>query len=47
VIGDCASIADPPTGKPYPPTAQHAIRQGKVAAGNIISAVKGKKEDSI
>jgi NADH:ubiquinone reductase (H+-translocating) len=32
-------------GKPYPPTAQHAIRQGKVAAENIISAVKGKKGD--
>ena len=31
VLGDCASITDPHTGKPYPPTAQHAIRQGKVA----------------
>ncbi|PWU79337.1 MAG: 6-phosphogluconate dehydrogenase [Candidatus Nitrosopolaris wilkensis] len=43
VLGDCASITDPHTGKPYPPTAQHAIRQGKVAAKNIISAVKGDK----
>ena len=25
-LGDCASIPDPNTGKPYPPTAQHAIR---------------------
>jgi NADH:quinone reductase (non-electrogenic) len=41
-LGDCASITDPHTGKPYPPTAQHAIRQGKVAAENIISAIKGK-----
>jgi NADH dehydrogenase len=41
-LGDCASITDPNTGKPYPPTAQHAIRQGKVAAKNIISAIKGK-----
>jgi NADH dehydrogenase len=39
-VGDCASITDPNTGKPYPPTAQHAIRQGKVAAKNIISAIK-------
>jgi NADH dehydrogenase len=41
-LGDCASITDPNTGKPYPPTAQHAIRQGKAAAKNIISAIKGK-----
>ncbi|MFZ0512063.1 MAG: hypothetical protein WAM14_10695 [Candidatus Nitrosopolaris sp.] len=43
VLGDCAPIPDPHTGKPYPPTAQHAIRQGKVAAKNIISAIKGKQ----
>jgi len=41
-LGDCASITDPNTGKPYPPTAQHAIMQGKVAAKNIVSAIKGK-----
>ena len=41
-IGDCASITDPHTGNPYPPTAQHAIRQGKVAAENIISSIKGR-----
>ena len=29
-LGDCASITDPHTGKSYPPTAQHAIREGKV-----------------
>jgi NADH:ubiquinone reductase (H+-translocating) len=40
-LGDCASITDPNTGKPYPPTAQHAIRQGNVAAKNIISSIKG------
>jgi NADH dehydrogenase len=45
VLGDCASITDPHTGKPYPPTAQHAIREGKVAAKNIISAVKEEKAD--
>ena len=31
-LGDCASVTDPHTGKPYPPTAQHAIRQGKVGS---------------
>jgi NADH dehydrogenase len=46
VLGDCASITDPRTGKPYPPTAQHAIRQGKVVAKNVISAVKGEKGDT-
>jgi NADH dehydrogenase len=40
-LGDCASITDPNTGKPYPPTAQHALRQGIIAARNIISAIKG------
>ncbi|MFZ0511600.1 MAG: hypothetical protein WAM14_08340 [Candidatus Nitrosopolaris sp.] len=33
------------TGKPYPPTAQHVIRQGKVAAKNIISSIKNGREN--
>ena len=37
-LGDCACIADPRTGKPYPPTAQHAIREAKVAARNIAAS---------
>src|SRR5215469_10574598 len=41
-LGDCASIKDPRTGNPYPPTAQHALRQAKVAANNIISLIKGR-----
>jgi NADH dehydrogenase len=40
-VGDCASIPDQRTGKPYPPTAQHALRQGRVLAGNIRAAIKG------
>src|SRR5919201_3403883 len=43
-LGDCASITDPHTGKPYPPTAQHAIRQGKVAEKNVISDIEGKSK---
>lgn len=39
-LGDCASIIDPNTGRPCPPTAQHAIRQGKIAAINLISTIK-------
>lgn len=45
-IGDCAFIMDPSTDKPYPPTAQHAIRQAKVAASNIISAIQQRMSSS-
>lgn len=41
-VGDCAAIRDPRSGKFYPPTAQHALRQGKVLARNIIAAVQGR-----
>lgn len=42
-LGDCAIVPDP-QGKPYPPTAQHAIRQGKVLAQNITAAVRGRRK---
>jgi NADH dehydrogenase len=45
-IGDCAFIIDPNTGKPYPPTAQHAIREGTVVSNNIISMIEGKAESN-
>lgn len=44
-IGDCAFIIDPNTGNPYPPTAQHAIREGTVASNNIISLIEGSKKN--
>lgn len=40
-LGDCAAVPDPSTGKSCPPTAQHAIRQGKIAAHNILAAIRG------
>jgi NADH dehydrogenase len=40
-IGDCAAIPDLRTGKTYPPTAQHAIRQGRLAAENIAASIMG------
>lgn len=43
-LGDCAFITDPHTEKPYPPTAQHAIREGSVVADNIIAAIKSGLE---
>ena len=43
-IGDCALVMDPNAGNPYPPTAQHAIREGSTAAKNIIASI-GEKLD--
>ena len=40
-LGDCAAVPDPSTGKSCPPTAQHAIRQGKIVAENIVAAING------
>jgi NADH dehydrogenase len=39
-LGDCAAVPDPKTGKPCPPTAQHALRQGKVVAHNVRAEVR-------
>lgn len=40
-VGDAAAIPDPAQKrqKPSPPTAQHALRQGKVAADNVVAAL--------
>jgi NADH dehydrogenase len=39
--GDAAWIPDP-SGMPYPPTAQHALRQGRILADNIVSTLEGR-----
>lgn len=39
-LGDCARVPDP-QGKPYPPLAQHALRQARVLAGNIAATIRG------
>jgi NADH dehydrogenase len=39
-IGDCASIPAP-DGKPYPNLAQHALREAKVLARNIVGVLNG------
>ncbi|MEO7744897.1 MAG: FAD-dependent oxidoreductase [Actinomycetota bacterium] len=42
-VGDCARIPDVDQGgRPFPPTAQHALRQGKVVADNIASTLAGR-----
>lgn len=39
-IGDSAAVPDPARkGEPCPPTAQHAIRQGRVVARNVAAAL--------
>ena len=40
-IGDCAAVPDPAKGgkAPSPPTAQHALRQGRRVADNVAAAV--------
>ena len=40
-LGDCALVPDGATGSFHPPTAQHAIRQGKVVARNVVAALRG------
>ena len=46
-VGDCASITNPFSGKSYPPTAQHAIKEGQLAAQNIINNIESKKSKKI
>ncbi len=40
-LGDCASIPDP-GGKPYPPLAQHALREARTLAHNITAAIRSQ-----
>jgi NADH dehydrogenase len=42
-VGDCAAIIDPISKLPYPPTAQHALREGRRAGENIYARLQGKQ----
>ena len=43
-IGDAAAVPDPARkGHASPPTAQHALRQGKVVGDNVASTLSGRK----
>src|SRR6185369_5503147 len=46
-VGDCASIPDPRSGKPYPPTAQHALRQGRVLARNMCAVIRARSASAV
>ena len=42
-VGDCAQIPDTDKeGQSYPPTTQHALREGRVVAENIAATIRGK-----
>ena len=41
-LGDCALIPDP-SGKPYPPLAQHALREASQLAENISAALRNQE----
>jgi len=41
-LGDCAVVPDRATGKPFPPTAQHAIRQAATLARNIGASLRAE-----
>lgn len=40
-LGDCALVPDRKTGQYHPPTAQHALREGKTLARNLVATVRG------
>jgi NADH dehydrogenase len=42
-VGDCAAVIDPTSKTPYPPTAQHALREGRCAGKNISARLEGKQ----
>jgi NADH dehydrogenase len=42
-VGDCAAIIDPTSKLLYPPTAQHALREGRRVAENIYARLLGKQ----
>ena len=44
-IGDCALFIDPVTNRPFPPTAQIAEAQAKMAAKNLISLIKNSEKE--
>ena len=44
-IGDCALFLNPETQRPFPPTAQIAEAQAKVASKNLISLIKNSEKE--
>lgn len=40
-LGDCAAVPDLATGGVCPPSAQHAVRQARVLADNLVAGLRG------
>jgi len=47
VLGDIAEVIDKHTGKPYPQTAQHAVREARTVAKNIVASLRAEPLHSI
>lgn len=47
VIGDCSLTIDPKTNKPYPPTAQNAEAEARIAAYNLYATITVKPKKKI
>jgi NADH dehydrogenase len=45
-LGDCAVVPDRRTGKPHPPTAQHALREARTVAKNIVATMRGRSREA-
>lgn len=43
-VGDCALVSDSRTGGFCPPTAQHALREGRTAARNVVATLYGRRK---
>jgi NADH:ubiquinone reductase (H+-translocating) len=41
-VGDCARVPDVERRAACPPTAQHAVRQGRAVADNVVAAITGR-----
>jgi NADH dehydrogenase len=44
-LGDCAAASDRRAGGFHPPTAQHALREAKVVAHNVIASIRGQPQN--
>ena len=43
-LGDCAHVPNPDNeGQSYPPTAQHALREGRLVGENVAASIRGKR----
>ncbi len=43
-VGDCALVPNTRRGGFHPPTAQHALREGRVAADNVVAAILSRSK---